>query len=153
MEWIVRNRDNSDNPIVYVATLGDMKDDGNCDVKQVINPEEVDDVTGTGEIMSEWQILDYGYQKLDNAVPRIPYGVVPGNHDYFLGGTSCFLGDPNADRTDLLNSSPDPSPAQPFANSFNELFGPARFSIQPNGVSRSWSCPLGCYTVSAPETS
>ena len=69
MDWIVANQ--ADENIIYVAHLGDLKDDLSCDNKTVDN--------GTGNLRKEWAIVNDAFTQLDAA--DIAYGVVPGNHD------------------------------------------------------------------------
>jgi len=80
IDWIVAN-EGAEN-IIYVAHLGDIKDDGLCDSKTVN--------FGTGGGRSEWQIVDQAIDDLDNA--NIPYGLAAGNHDFdqFAGGCPNF---------------------------------------------------------------
>lgn len=101
MDWIVRNKDTEN--IIYVTQLGDLKDDQLCDDKAVANPE-------TGVMSTEWGIVNFGYQKLDRA--GIPYGLIPGNHDYEQFNGGCLLGNPG-------------SPVDRDLTTYDSLFGPA----------------------------
>ena len=98
MDWIVANEGIEN--IIYVAHLGDIKDDGNCDNK-TIN-------VGTGAGRTEWQIVDQAFSDLDTN--NIPYGVVPGNHDFDQFGGGC----------------PNFTTQRPLGT-FNTIFGPGRF--------------------------
>ena len=75
--WIIAN-EVAEN-IIYVAQTGDLKDDSACDNKIV--------GVGTGMNRTEWQIVDQAFSGLD--VAGIPYGVVPGNHDFDPVSGSC----------------------------------------------------------------
>jgi hypothetical protein len=102
IDWIVAN-EVAEN-IIYVAHLGDLKDDQLCDTKTVN--------VGTGGGRSEWQIVDDAFLELDTA--GIPYGVVPGNHDFNQTGGGC----------------PNWTTQRPLTD-FNTYFGPLRFAGQP----------------------
>lgn len=99
VDWIVANQVAEN--IVYVAHLGDLKDDLSCDTKTVN--------VGTGAGRSEWQIVDQTLADLD--VANIPYGVVPGNHDFDQVSGSC----------------PNFTTQRPLGT-FNSLVGPGRFA-------------------------
>ncbi|MCZ6616516.1 MAG: metallophosphoesterase [Gammaproteobacteria bacterium] len=102
VQWIVDNQVAEN--IIYVAHLGDLKDDLSCDNKTVTN--------GTGGGRTEWAIVDDTFVVLENA--NIPYGVVPGNHDF-----------------DQLNGGcPNFSTQRPLSD-YNQFFGPTRFNGQP----------------------
>lgn len=102
IDWIVANQ--AAENIIYVAHLGDLKDDLSCDNK-TIN-------VGTGGGRTEWQIVDQAFQDLDGA--GIAYGVVPGNHDFDQVASSC----------------PNFTTDRPLTT-YNSLFGPARFGGDP----------------------
>jgi hypothetical protein len=105
MNWIVANQAPADENIIYTAHLGDIKDDGNCDVKTV--------TAGTGAGRTEWEIVDQAFGILDAA--NAPYGVVPGNHDFdSINGNNSF-------------GCPNFTSNRPLTN-FNTRFGPARFN-------------------------
>lgn len=107
IDWIVANQASEN--IAYVAHLGDLKDDQDCD-NLVIN-------VGTGAGRTEWQILDDAFVDLD--VAGIPYGVVPGNHDFDQPTTGPNVGGcPNWDDERPLDT-------------YNTVFGPNRFSGGP----------------------
>ena len=85
IDWIVAN-EVAEN-IIYVAQTGDLKDDQFCDNKTVN--------VGTGAGRTEWQIVDQAFTDLD--IAGIPYGVVPGNHDFNpVSGILPELDDPAA---------------------------------------------------------
>ena len=102
MQWIVDN-EVAEN-IIYVSHLGDLKDDQSCDNKIINN--------GTGAGRTEWEIVDDTLAILEAA--NIPYGVVPGNHDFDPIGNNC----------------PNWTTERPLAT-YNALIGPARFAAQP----------------------
>jgi hypothetical protein len=102
IDWIVAN-EVSEN-IIYVAQTGDLKDDQACDNKTVN--------AGTGAGRSEWQIVDQAFADLDTA--GIPYGVVPGNHDFNPVSGSC----------------PNWTTQRPLSL-YNTNFGPGRFAGDP----------------------
>ena len=101
-QWIVDNRVKEN--IIYVAHLGDLKDDTNCDVKTVGG-------------RTEWQIVDDALSTLEDPASTglaegIPYGIVPGNHDFDqVDNIRCPNYDDERDLSD-----------------FNTLFGPTRFN-------------------------
>jgi hypothetical protein len=70
IDWIIANQ--AAENIIYVSHLGDLKDTQTCDNPTVTN--------GSGDGRTEWQIVDQTFDRLDAA--NIPYGVVPGNHDF-----------------------------------------------------------------------
>ena len=77
MDWIVANQEAEN--IIYVAHLGDLKDDLSCDNKTVNN--------GVGNARTEWAIVNDAFTILDAA--DIAYGVVPGNHDFEQISSTC----------------------------------------------------------------
>ena len=100
-QWIADNRVREN--IIYAAHLGDLKDDTNCDVKVIRG-------------RTEWQIVNDALRTLENPVTTgladgIPYGVVPGNHDFDQIGTRC----------------PDWDTERPLSR-FNSLLGASRFN-------------------------
>jgi hypothetical protein len=105
VNWIVANQ--AAENIIYVAHLGDLKDDLSCDDREVNE--------GSGGGRKEWQIVDDTLGLLDAA--DIPYGVVPGNHDF-----------------DSLNPNtpsetcPNWTSARPLSE-YNVRFGPSRFNV------------------------
>jgi hypothetical protein len=103
IDWIVAN-EVAEN-IIYVAHLGDLKDDASCDNKTVN--------LGTGGGRSEWQIVDQALAELDTA--DIAYGVVPGNHDFDQVAGDC----------------PNFTTERPLGT-FNSLLGPTRFAGTPH---------------------
>jgi len=99
IDWIVANQVAEN--IIYVAHLGDLKDDQSCDNKTVN--------VGTGGGRSEWQIVDQAIADLDAA--NIPYGLAVGNHDFDqFGGNRC----------------PNWTTERPLVT-YNSLFGPNRY--------------------------
>jgi len=70
--WVVDNQASEN--IIYAAHLGDLKDDLSCDNKTVGG-------------RTEWEIVDDTLLMLEGA--NIPYGVVPGNHDFDQLGGGC----------------------------------------------------------------
>jgi hypothetical protein len=107
MDWIVANQVSEN--IIYVAHLGDLKDDRNCDNKVI--------GAGTGGGRTEWQIIEQAFDDLDGA--SIAYGVVPGNHDFDQPTSG-----PNT------GSCPDWDTERPLA-AYNLNFGPSRFIGAP----------------------
>ncbi len=103
VDWIVANE--AAENIIYVAHLGDLKDDLSCDTKTVN--------VGTGGGRSEWQIVDDTLGDLDAA--GIAYGLVPGNHDFDQVNGGC----------------PNFSTQRPLGT-FNSLVGPLRFAGLPH---------------------
>lgn len=103
IDWIVANQ--SIREIVYVAQLGDLKDDQDCDNLAIS--------AGTGAGRTEWQIVDQAYADLDLA--GIPYGVIPGNHDFDQPTSG-----PNA------GGCPDWDGERPL-DTYNTVFNPSRF--------------------------
>jgi len=99
MNWITANAVSEN--IIYVAHLGDLKDDLSCDNK-TIN-------VGTGGGRSEWQIVDDTLGILDGA--SVAYGVVPGNHDFDQVSGGC----------------PNFTTQRPLTT-YNMLLGPTRFA-------------------------
>ncbi|MDH3379303.1 MAG: metallophosphoesterase [Gammaproteobacteria bacterium] len=95
--WIVANQ--AVENIIYVVHLGDLKDDFSCDNKTVGG-------------RTEWEIVNDTFLTLEGA--NIPYGVVPGNHDFDQLGGGC----PNWDTQRPLTL-------------YNSVFGPTRFNSQP----------------------
>jgi hypothetical protein len=115
LQWIVDNQATEN--IIYVAQLGDLKDDLSCDNKLI--------AAATGGSRTEWQIVDQAFALLESATSAaqpdgIPFGTVAGNHDFEPFGGGC--------PTDWDN------PAQRILNNpttglaYDNLFGPARFS-------------------------
>ena len=102
MQWVVDNQVAEN--IIYVAHLGDLKDDQSCD-NNIIN-------NGTGGGRTEWEIVDDTLGILEAA--SIPYGVVPGNHDF----------------DQVSNTCPNWTTQRPLVT-YNNLIGPARFAGQP----------------------
>ena len=102
VDWIIANQVAEN--IIYVSHLGDLKDDRSCDNKIV--------TAGTGGGRTEWEIVDDTLQDLDNA--NIPYGLVPGNHDFDQVSSTC----------------PNYSTERPLVT-YNSLLGPLRFSGRP----------------------
>jgi hypothetical protein len=107
IDWIVANE--VAESIIYVAHLGDLKDDLSCDNKMITE--------GTGGNRFEWGIVSDAFTDLDTA--NIPYGVVPGNHDFDslnpgLPGETC----------------PNFTTERPLTL-YNTNFGPARFAGDP----------------------
>jgi hypothetical protein len=103
IDWIVAN-EGAEN-IIYVAHLGDLKDDLSCDTKTVN--------VGTGNGRSEWQIVDQALGDLDAAA--IAYGVVPGNHDFDQVSGGC----------------PNFTTQRPLGT-YDSLMGPGRFAGTPH---------------------
>jgi hypothetical protein len=104
IDWIVAEAGPADENIIYVAHLGDLKDDLSCDNKTI--------TAGTGASRTEWQIVDQAFSDLDGA--NIAYGVVPGNHDFDQLAGDC---------PDFVNDRP--------LTIFNSVFGPERFGVMP----------------------
>ncbi len=71
VDWITANRVTEN--IIYVGHLGDLKDVGACTNATVAWPSLASPST-------EWEIVRDAFDELDTA--GIPYGVVPGNHDF-----------------------------------------------------------------------
>ncbi len=67
--WIVSSRSTLNT--VFVSHLGD--------IVEHIDAQEV-----------EWQNADASMDVLDNAVPKVPYGIAPGNHDMSSAGVATF---------------------------------------------------------------
>ena len=103
VDWIVANE--AVENIIYVAHLGDLKDDLSCDTKTVN--------VGTGGGRSEWEIVDDTLGDLDAA--GIPYGLVPGNHDFDQVSGTC----------------PNFTTQRPLGT-YNSLVGPLRFAGLPH---------------------
>lgn len=79
MDWIIDHQFDADKNIIYVAHLGDLKDDPLCDNQTIT----LDDAS----MMSEWAIVRAAFDKLEAATSvafpdGIPYGLLPGNHDF-----------------------------------------------------------------------
>ena len=107
IDWIVHPDQAAEN-IIYVAQTGDLKDDQECGDKNIF--------AGTGGGRLEWQIADEAYRDLDMA--NIPYGVLPGNHDFDSVTTSSGPGCPSG------------TGARPLTQ-YNARFGPQRFAGDP----------------------
>lgn len=103
VNWIVTNQASEN--IIYVAHLGDMKDDQTCDDRTVNE--------GSGGGRTEWQIVNQTLGLLDAA--NIPFGVVPGNHDF----DSLNPGTPAEDCPNWTSVRP--------LSLYNTFFGPSRF--------------------------
>ena len=103
IDWIVAN-EGAEN-IIYVAQTGDIKDDQFCDDKTVN--------VGTGAGRTEWQIGDDAFDDLDTA--NIPYGVLPGNHEFDPVGGFC----------------PSGAAGMRPLTQYDTRFGPARFAGDP----------------------
>ncbi len=106
MQWIVDNQITEN--IIYVAHLGDLKDDATCDTKLIAMP--------TGGPRTEWEIVDQAFDMLETATSTaqpdgIPFGTVAGNHDFDQVGSLC----------------PNFSTQRPLAT-YDSLFGPSRFT-------------------------
>ena len=99
MNWITANQ--VAEKIIYVAHLGDLKDDLSCDNKTVN--------VGTGGGRTEWQIVDDTLGILDAAT--VAYGVIPGNHDFDQVSGDC----------------PNFTTERPLGT-YNSLIGPTRFA-------------------------
>jgi hypothetical protein len=119
-DWIVANKEDSN--IVYVAHLGDLKDDLECDNKNVryIDPATgefaVDPVTGTFLTKTEWEIVSETLDTIQGA--GVPLGVVAGNHDFRqTAAEKCF-------KIDL------PLPMTDFLPDFNQYAGVNRFKAE-----------------------
>ncbi|MDH3389473.1 MAG: VWA domain-containing protein, partial [Gammaproteobacteria bacterium] len=110
LQWIADNRVREN--IVYVASLGDMKDDFSCDNKDL------------GGGITEWSAISNAYTAIEAAatgLPEgIPYGVTPGNHDFDQVDSPL---DPDSDP----DSCPDYVGQRPLTL-YNSNFGPARFT-------------------------
>ncbi len=112
MQWVADNQVAEN--IIYVAHLGDLKDDLNCDNQTV--------TAGTGGSRTEWQIVDDALEILEEA--GIPYSVVPGNHDFNQVGGSC----PDFDSERPLSLYNDPD----IGGGLHQGFPPARFAARPH---------------------
>ena len=114
IDWIVAKQ--ADENIVYVAHLGDLKDDSACDNRLIF--------AGTGNGRSEWQIVNDAFLKLENA--NIAYGVVPGNHDFDSINNDGPFGCPNWDTVRPLNLFNNPNfgfPPTRFTNRNQPYYG------------------------------
>jgi hypothetical protein len=115
VQWIIDHQLDTDKNIVYVAHLGDIKDDLSCDTKTVLFG---------GIPRTEWQIVRQVFSMLDTATSvgfpdGIPYGLLPGNHDF----------EPVSGQCPHFNIDIVPRPLVAFnlnfgPDSFNKLTGP-----------------------------
>ena len=63
-EWIKNNRQEDKENIIYVAHLGDIIN-GDC-----------------ASSIAEWTVADRAMETLEEVGVRVPYGILPGNHDW-----------------------------------------------------------------------
>ena len=92
-QWIVTNQPAAAENIIYVAHLGDLKDSGGPTSTIACNDVDLDPGVG---VFTEWDFVAQALAKLEDPVTTgltdgIPYGVLPGNHDFDqqLDGTHC----------------------------------------------------------------
>ncbi len=125
MNWIVANQ--ASRNIIYVAHLGDLKDDSVCDIKQAENPETGEGIGPDVPSYTEWDLIDYAYDKLDHA--GIPYGVLPGNHDFdvLLNGQNPRCPRVVAPRAEEEAQTPGQEAIQDSwtLTDYDDLFGPS----------------------------
>ena len=115
MQWIVDNR--AAENIIYVAQLGDLKDDLFCNNKLIAAP--------VGGSRTEWEIVDQAFGLLENETSAaqpdgIPFGTVAGNHDFEPFGGQCPTDWDNPAQRVLDNAT--------TGLAYDNLFGPARFA-------------------------
>ena len=119
-QWVVDNQVNEN--IIYVAHLGDLKDDLSCDNKNL------------GPGFTEWDYVEEALSLLE--VPNIdplvtglpdgiPYGIVPGNHDFNqISGASV---DPENPQDVCPGYKPNVIDGRPL-DLFNQKLGDGRFA-------------------------
>ncbi|NLE38896.1 MAG: hypothetical protein GX621_12800 [Pirellulaceae bacterium] len=87
--WIANNMEAEN--IKFMIHLGDIVNDGNT-------------------YLSQWQIADAAHDILEQAPIRVPYSVLPGNHDMAGSGAPTYTRD---------------------TTRYSQFFGPSRFEDQP----------------------
>ncbi len=115
MQWIVDNRTTEN--IIYVAQLGDLKDDLFCDNKLI--------ASAVGGPRTEWDIVNQAFGLLESATSAtqpngVPFGTVAGNHDFEPFAGACPTDWDNPAQRILNNAS--------TGLAYNNLFGPSRFT-------------------------